>query len=329
MARIIITLSTPLFFFLFSLLSHQTVSQPEHLTTFCNPSDNFTQTSSYEANRDLLLSSLRVRSSLGTYSNATAGRTPNTVHGMFLCRGDITATSCSDCVQTATIEIASNCSLNRAAVIYYDECMVRYSSVAFFSVLEVRPSIVLYSLRSAPNLNTFNETLADKFNQLILNVSSSSLVPYFVEDQERVTQEEGSYEFESMVQCSPGLDRLNCTVCLRFALLRVSTCCGLPSSALIFTPKCLLRYRTSALSSPPPLSPSPPPPLSFPPAPPSPALFFPPPALSQPPPPLVFTRPQDVPSLCGTFSFNVIKGNEIFGRIAITMTALVFALVNL
>ena len=191
--------------------------------------------------------------------------------------------------------------------------MVRYSNVSFFSVLEVRPSIVRYSLRSAPNSDTFNETLADKFIQLILNISSSSLVPYFVEDQERVTQAEGSYEFESMVQCSPDLDRFNCTVCLRFALLRVSTCCGSPSSALIFTPKCLLRYQTSALPSPsPPLSP---PPLSLPPPPPlppSPALFSPPPTLSQPPPPLLFRRPQDVPSLSGSFSFNVIKGDHIF-----------------
>ncbi|CAH8360608.1 unnamed protein product [Eruca vesicaria subsp. sativa] len=321
MARIIITLSTVLFFFLF----HQTMSQPEHMSTFCNPIENFTQTSLYEANRDLLLSSLRTRSLLGTYSNATVGLSPNTVHGMFLCRGDTTATSCSDCVQTATIEIATNCSLNTGAVIYYQECMVRYSNVNFFSVLEVRPSIVLYSIRSAPNSDTFNETLAVKFNALILSVSSSSSVPYFVEDQERVTQgTEGSYELESMVQCSPGLDRFNCTVCLRFALLRVSTCCGSPGSAFLFTPKCLLRYQTSALPSPP-LSP---PPLS-PPPPPPPALFLPPPAISQPPPPLVFTRPQDVPSLGGSFSFNVIKGNELYGRIAITMAALVFALVNL
>ncbi|KAL0772071.1 hypothetical protein Bca101_037222 [Brassica carinata] len=321
MARIIITFST-LFFFLFSILFHQTMSQPEHMSTFCNPVENFTQTSSYEANRDILLSSLRTRSLLGTYSNVTVGRSPNTVHGMFLCRGDTTVATCSDCVQTATTEIATNCSLNKGAYIYYEECMVRYSSVSFFSVLEVRPNIVLYSLRSAPDSNTFNETLADKFNELILNVSSSSLVPYFVDDQERVTQSEGSYELESMVQCSPGLDRFNCTVCLRFALLRVSTCCGLPSSALIFTPKCLLRYQTSDLSSPPPLSP---PPLS-PPPPPPPALFFPPPTITQPPPPL---RPQDVPSPSGSFSFNVIKGKEIFGRIAITMAALVFTLVDL
>ncbi|WZZ51588.1 hypothetical protein YC2023_051695 [Brassica napus] len=273
------------------------MSQPEHMSTFCNPVENFTQTSSYEANRDILLSSLRTRSLLGTYSNVTVGRSPNTVHGMFLCRGDTTVATCSDCVQTATTEIATNCSLNKGAYIYYEECMVRYSSVSFFSVLEVRPNIVLYSLRSAPDSNTFNETLADKFNELSQRI--------FV-------------LFGSIFR---GRSR-TCDSIRGFALLRVSTCCGLPSSALIFTPKCLLRYQTSDLSSPPPLSP---PPLS-PPPPPPPALFFPPPTITQPPPPL---RPQDVPSPSGSFSFNVIKGKEIFGRIAITMAALVFTLVDL
>ncbi|EOA34035.1 hypothetical protein CARUB_v10021535mg [Capsella rubella] len=288
MARIILTITTTLFYlFFFSLLSHQTMSQPQHMHTVCNPSDNFTQTSSYESNRATLFSTLRVSSSSGTYySDATIGLSPDTVYGMFLCRGDINTSSCSDCVQAATIQIATNCTLNKRAVIYYQECMVRYSNVSFFSELEVRPSIVLYSLRSAPNSNRFNQTLSDKFDQLIRNVSPSSLIPYLVEDQERVTQSEGSYDLVSMIQCSPDLDLSNCTVCLLFAFSRVSTCCGLPSAALIFTPKCLLRYRTFVLPSPPPtpsllppLSPSSPPPLPLPPQ-------SPPPSPTQPPPPL-------------------------------------------
>ncbi|KAL1192016.1 Cysteine-rich repeat secretory protein 9 [Cardamine amara subsp. amara] len=277
MARIIITTLTASLFF-FSLLSHQTMSQPQRnelMDTFCNPSNNFTQTSSYETNRDTVLSTLRESSSLGTFSNVTIGLSPDTVYGMFLCRGDINTTSCSDCVQTATIKIATNCTLNKRAVIYYEHCMVRYSNVSFFSELEVRPGIVLFTVRSAPNSNQFNQTLSDKFNQLILNITSSSLIPYFLKDQERVIQPEGSYELESMVQCSPDLDSSNCTVCLRFAFSSVSTCCGSPSFAQVFTPKCLLRYQTSVLPSPPPspstlppLSPSSPPPLSMPPPPP-------------------------------------------------------------
>ncbi|EFH64210.1 hypothetical protein ARALYDRAFT_474999 [Arabidopsis lyrata subsp. lyrata] len=309
MARIIITLTIPLFyFFFFSLLSHQTMSQPDHMFTFCNPNNNFTQTSSYETNRDTLLASLR---------------DPDTVHGMFLCRGDITTASCADCVQTATTEIATNCTLNKRAVIYYEECMVRYSNVSFSSELEFTPSITIYSLRSAPNPTRFNQTLTEKFSELIFNISSSSLIPYFVEDQERVTQSEGSYDLESMVQCSPDLDIFNCTVCLRVAFLRISTCCGLPSYAKIFTPKCLLRFQTSVLSSPP-SSPSPPPPRS-----PLPQSSPPPSLPKTPPPPLVFTPPRNFPPASGSFSFNVLKGNEIFGRLVVTMTALMFALVDL
>jgi hypothetical protein len=191
--------------------------------------------------------------------------------------------------------------------------MVRYSDVSFFSLLEFTPNIVAYSNLTAPNPNRFNQTLSDKFNKLIPNVASSSLIPYFVPDFERVTQEEGSYELESMVQCSPDLDQFNCTVCLLAASLRVSSCCGLPSFAQVFTPKCVLGYRTSVLPSAP-LSPTSSPPLSLPP------LSAPTPFLSQTPPP-------NVPS--GSFSFNVIKGNEIFGRIVVVaMTALVFAIVN-
>ncbi|XP_002887949.2 putative cysteine-rich repeat secretory protein 7 [Arabidopsis lyrata subsp. lyrata] len=285
MARIIITLTPLFYFFFFSLFSHQTLSQPQHMHTFCNPSDNFTQTSSYETNRNILLTALSLSSPLVHYLNATIGLSPDTVYGMFLCRGDINTTTCSDCVQTATIEIATNCTLNKRAFIYYQECMVRYSNVYFFSEFESKPVIVLYSLRSAPNSNRFNQTLSNKLDQLIPNVSSSTLIPYFVEDQERVTQLEGSYDLVSMIQCSPDLDPSNCTICLRFAYATVSTCCGIPSSALIFTPKCILRYRTFVLPSPapspsslPPLSPLSPPPLSLPPQS--------PPPLMQPPPPL-------------------------------------------
>ncbi|KAL1192017.1 Cysteine-rich repeat secretory protein 9 [Cardamine amara subsp. amara] len=248
MARIMITFTASLFFF--SLLSHQTMSQPEHMFTFCNPTNTFTQTSLYEANRIILLSALTDIASLIPFSNITLGLSPDTINGMFLCRGDINAKSCSECVQTAAIEIATNCTLNKRAVIYYNECMVRYSDVSFFSELEVTPSITIFSQLSAPNLNRFNETLTSKFNQLILSTSLSSSIPYFVQDQEVVTQPEGSYELDSMVQCTPDLDPSNCTACLKLAFFRVSTCCGLTSFSQIFTPKCLLMYKTSVLISP-------------------------------------------------------------------------------
>ncbi|KAG7650440.1 Gnk2-homologous domain [Arabidopsis thaliana x Arabidopsis arenosa] len=305
MATMIQSLSS-LFCFL-SLLSllfstNLTISESDHIhmSTFCNQfSDNFTQTSTYETNRETVLSSLRLRSSLGSYSNATAGISPDTVRGMFLCRGDISETSCSDCVQTATLEISRNCTYQKEAFIFYEECMVRYSDSSFFSLVDERPYIIRYSLSYAPNLDRFPQTLSDKMDELIINATSSpslSSTPYFLEDQERVKQFEGSFDIDTMAQCSPDLDPRNCTTCLKLAVQEMLECCNQSRWAQIFTPKCLLRYEATALSSPPPPYPSPPPPSS--------PLFS--PLLPSPP---LFKRPQTASGFSGSSSINVIKGN--------------------
>ncbi|VVA96152.1 unnamed protein product [Arabis nemorensis] len=224
------------------------MSQPNHMSTYCNQSE-FTRTSFYGSNRDTILATLRDRSSLGTYSNATTGLSPNTVYGMFLCRGDVNTTSCSDCVYTATQEIAKNCTYQKEAFVFYYECMVRYSEFSFFTLVEDIPYVASYSLiRSLESLHFFNQTLPGKIDELIVKASSSSSpVPYFVEDQERVTQSEGSYELEGMVQCAPDLDPLNCTVCLRLAVQDFFHCCSQSRWAQIFFPKCLVKYNISVL----------------------------------------------------------------------------------
>lgn len=261
---IFLRLSAALFCLFFSLLSYQTMSQPQHLLTFCDTlSDNFTQNSSYKSNRETLLSSLRDGSSLGTYSNATIGLSPDTVYGMFLCRGDITKTSCSDCVKTATLEITQNdCTYTKKAIIYYEECMVRYSNVSFFTLVEDGPYVARYALSSFPTsfLSSFQQTLSDKVEQLIIltasNSSLSSVTPYYVKDKSRVNGFDGSYTLDTMVQCSPDLDPANCGVCLRLALQGVSGCCTNARFAQFWLPKCFLKYDTTGGGLPTPQSPS-------------------------------------------------------------------------
>ncbi|CAA7053897.1 unnamed protein product [Microthlaspi erraticum] len=226
------------------------MSQPYHMNTYCDR-DEFTRTSSYGSNRDTVLSNLRNSSSLGTYSNATTGLTPNKVYGMFLCRGDINTTSCSDCVHKATREAAKNCTNKKEAFIFYDMCMVRYSDFSFFTLVEDMSSVTVHSL--IPSANTsqfFNGILPGKLKDLILRVSLSSPIPYFVEDQERVTLLERAYDVKAMVQCSPDLDPRNCTVCLGRAVRDLSGCCGNNSQvvwAQSFLPKCLVYYNISGL----------------------------------------------------------------------------------
>ncbi|CAN6856587.1 unnamed protein product [Brassica oleracea] len=198
------------------------MSQPQHMHTFCdNLSENFSQTSQYKSNRETLLSSLRDRSPLGTYYNATVGLSPDTVHGMFLCRGDITKQSCSNC-----------------------------STVSFLRIVESGPWAAMYSNVSFPDsfLFPFRETLSDKVEKLIiLTASKSSLTPYYVRDRNKVNEFDRSYTLDTMVQCSPDLDPANCSVCLRLAVQGVSSCCNNARIAQFFLPKCFLKYDTSGL----------------------------------------------------------------------------------
>ncbi|EOA34359.1 hypothetical protein CARUB_v10021882mg [Capsella rubella] len=235
-------------FFLFSL---RAMSQPTQMRIDCTEFNNVTRTSPYLSNRDTVLSTLRNRSSIGGYSNATAGvGGPNTIYGMFLCRGDLNRTSCSECVNATVLEIYESCFYRKTALIISNECIVRYSNTSFFTLVEDVPSTARYSPnKSLGSPQFFNRTLPEKLEKLILKASLSSTlpVPYFVEDQERVTQLEGSYDLHAMVQCSPDLDPRNCTVCLNLAVQRLSKCCSHAEFARIFFTKCLISYEISAL----------------------------------------------------------------------------------
>jgi hypothetical protein len=64
---------------------------------------------------------------------------------------------CGECVTSASLELASECSSEKVAVTWYDECMVRYSNESIFSTLAVRPGIHL--------VNTQNMTEQDRFKR--------------------------------------------------------------------------------------------------------------------------------------------------------------------
>ncbi|KAJ4873310.1 putative cysteine-rich repeat secretory protein 5 [Raphanus sativus] len=219
MTRIVITNFAIVLFCIF-LFSLQTISQSAQMSSGCDQvPDNFNKSSFSQSNLENVLSTLRDLSSHGSYGNATAGTlSPNIVYGMFLCRGDISRASCSNCVHSATLSMAETCNSHKGTFVFYNECMVRYSNFSFFTLVEDEPVFGRFSeFSSSIYPKVSNQTISGKINELIPRASSSSPVPYFVEDQEHVTQVESSYDLKATVQCSPDLDPRNCTVCLRLA----------------------------------------------------------------------------------------------------------------
>lgn len=256
MATIITFSSSVTFWFFlifFSFLSLKTISQPRvnHLHTFCN-NQNFTEDSSYDTNRKSTLKYLHATTSDATYLSVTKGLSPDIVYGMYHCRGDLTKWSkstCRICVRTAVTQISRTCTSQKEAIIYYEECMVRYSDYSFFGLLETSPKFLTSSPSNFPDKSSFGETLSGKMDKLITRAASTTLwpEPYLAQDQQRVNDFDSSYVVESVVQCSPDIDPGNCTACLRLAVQDILDCCSRSRTAQNFLPKCLVRYNTSSL----------------------------------------------------------------------------------
>ncbi|CAH8382642.1 unnamed protein product [Eruca vesicaria subsp. sativa] len=220
-----ITFSPALFWFFvffFSFLSLQTISQPDrahHMRTVCNnESSHFTEYSSFYLNRRSTLASLQTRSSVRPpiYLSVTKGTGPDTVFAMYLCRGDITKTTCSICVRTATSEIKESCTYQKEGFIFYEECMVRYSDTSFSGLLEgPKFNVILHSPKNFSSTIRFGQTLSRKMDEFITRTVSTTSwpKPYFVQDKERLTESGSSYTLDTVVQCRPDLDPSNCDAC--------------------------------------------------------------------------------------------------------------------
>ncbi|KAK4258898.1 hypothetical protein QN277_005294 [Acacia crassicarpa] len=135
-----------LFFFLlltsFNLASSQ-VDIPTYSDHNCTINKNFSSDSSYQFNLNSLLFFLYSKAAAGTdpipvFYNTTFGLN-DTVYGEYMCRGDVPMEVCKDCVQDATNRIASECPNNKEAIIWYDQCFLRYSDSSFFSTLQQLP----------------------------------------------------------------------------------------------------------------------------------------------------------------------------------------------
>ncbi|KAI4311888.1 hypothetical protein MLD38_036751 [Melastoma candidum] len=75
------------------------------------------------SNVESLLQSLITVSLCVGFHNNTAGNPPDTFHGHFLCRGDVSGHACQSCIKKAKMEIAEECSGKKEAILWFDYCL--------------------------------------------------------------------------------------------------------------------------------------------------------------------------------------------------------------
>ncbi|XP_059661356.1 cysteine-rich receptor-like protein kinase 25 isoform X1 [Cornus florida] len=230
------------FLCLLSLLTTKITSQPLYYICPNTTTYSTTLNSTYHANLNLLLSNLSsnaTKPDTGFY-NFTAGRSPNAVYGLFLCRGDVTTNQCHDCVRNASQEILQQCPNRTVAVIWYDYCLLRYSNRNIFSSADTSVAVYMINPQNVTEPTRFREALGNIMDQLATwAVSGRGSAKNFAGTETNYSSFQKLY---GLVQCTPDLSSDVCNICLREAIGRFPSCCDIKLGGRVLFPSCNIRY---------------------------------------------------------------------------------------
>uniref|UniRef100_A0A803LKV6 Gnk2-homologous domain-containing protein n=1 Tax=Chenopodium quinoa TaxID=63459 RepID=A0A803LKV6_CHEQI len=237
----------------------------------CSNTTMFDNNSKYQANLNTLFRFLSSNSTNPTgFHQAVSGNGENAkdtieaVYGPFLCRGDQNISSCQDCVTTATTTDLPNlyCPNRKEAIIWYDECMVRYSNKSFFNTMDDSWAVIMWyngNINTTGNATRFMELMYNMMNNVIaVRAADGGKQKKFATDLVKVSKFRTIY---GLGQCTPDLSASDCNLCLVDAIGKFTV----SQFGRVLQPSCYAEYDVhpffdmSTLPAPPSSQPSEPP----------------------------------------------------------------------
>ncbi|XP_044504520.1 cysteine-rich receptor-like protein kinase 10 isoform X1 [Mangifera indica] len=227
--------------FMFLLVSFviglTSAANPKYLNHDCT-NTTFSRNSTYQSNLNLLLSSFvsnasRSNGFSNSFYNATAGEDPNKVYALFLCRGDLSSTTCRDCVNFATSDILQSCPVQKEAIIWYDECRLRYSDANIFSTVADEPSLILHNTNNVTEPG-FSQLVGSTVKEAVNQAVNSS--KKFSTRKANFTASQTLY---CLVQCTPDLSNADCNSCLEQSFASLPTT---QAGARVYFPSCTSHF---------------------------------------------------------------------------------------
>ncbi|CAL5409670.1 unnamed protein product [Camellia sinensis] len=190
------------------------------------------------ANLRTLLGSL---SSKAADNNTFYNDTSNNMYGLYLCRGDVSTDMCQLCVEAAIQNIQQLCQSDNRAIMWYDECMLRYSDTNFFGTVEIDPQVLMYNTL---NISSPNDTNVDTLALMYGLASDAGTEPMmYYAHKELPATNVAPKNVSGMVQCSKDISGDECkNNCLGKLIKYAETCCQSKSGWRILAPSCNVRY---------------------------------------------------------------------------------------
>ncbi|KAG6394046.1 hypothetical protein SASPL_144623 [Salvia splendens] len=140
----------------------------------CGSNGNYTSNSTYSVNLSKTLSFLSTQNNINGFYNASAGRGPDRVNALALCRGDVQVNACRECMQRARAELRDSCPVQKEAI-YFDEfCTLRYSNATVYGTLALDPAQYYWNRGNATSPEQFKEDLRALLDNLRIRAAAGS-----------------------------------------------------------------------------------------------------------------------------------------------------------
>ncbi|KAK4423043.1 Cysteine-rich receptor-like protein kinase [Sesamum alatum] len=205
---------------------------------WCYNDGNYTTNSTYSNNLNILLSSLHSNMDDSGFYNASQGQAgTDQAYAMALCRADIQRESCRSCVQNATVELLKLCAERKHAILWRDDCVLRYSNVSFFGARSDFPVIMVWNTANVSSPDQFKESLRAVVDDLRVQAASGGSLMKVAAGNHTAPDFQTIY---AMLQCTPDISEEDCTGCLIAAAQRIPL--EGKRAATILMPSCNLRY---------------------------------------------------------------------------------------
>lgn len=221
-----------------SLLVQTTISLDPLFTICSTNSQNYTTNTPYQLNLNKTFSQLYLKTPPTGFGLASSGQPEARVHGLALCRGDVLAKDCAACVAEAGAAATKHCPNNKGAVIWYDDCYLKYSDTDFFGKIDSQNRFYMWNLRNvSENGDEFNEKTRDLMMNLAGEASESKRM--FGSGEVEFGEKKKIY---GMAQCSRDLTKNDCKKCADDAISELPLCCEGKEGGRVVGGSCSIRY---------------------------------------------------------------------------------------
>ncbi|XP_042383619.1 cysteine-rich receptor-like protein kinase 25 isoform X2 [Zingiber officinale] len=207
--------------------------------------------------------------SSGFYNTTTGDRRVGDLFALALCREDpaaLPSSACTGCLHRASAAMAGECPNKTQGIMWYDDCLLRYSNQSIFNVVDVEGST--FCSDNSVSSDTDNITITGALALVEAAVGRASLFASGI-----ITLRNSNTSYVT-AQCTRDLSRENCRSCLGNAMSRIVTDCRQRRGWQFLSGSCMIRYEVypffnltastitiTAAAPPPALSAAPPPAL--------------------------------------------------------------------